>query len=143
MSNIYSSKYPNVLIDKRGNSVNQSLQKRLTIEEYYDLVHHTHNMSDIVMDIGEGEGNNYTELMSSMSKLNDRINQLVSTVETQQKTIEDQKKTIESLTQTVEELKDDIINTPSIDWDPDTPGIQDLEGDTLGDLDGFQMTEIQ
>ena len=119
MSNMYTSKYPTIVTDKRINSVNESLQKKLTIEEYYDLTHHTHNIDHLI----SSGGMSYGEMQNAILSLT---------------------KTVEELLKTVDELKKQAANTPTVsDWDVTIPGNQDIDGNTLGDLMGFSMTEIE
>ena len=39
---IYDSRYPKVITDTTSQSVNPNLKKEITVEEWYDLLHHTH-----------------------------------------------------------------------------------------------------
>lgn len=47
MHSILNSKYPEILIDKRNNSPNNTLYITLSMEQYYDLLHHTHTAESI------------------------------------------------------------------------------------------------
>lgn len=50
------SKYPKILIDTTKQSAIPNGKHSLTVEEYYDIMHHTHNLSDIVLENGtDGE----------------------------------------------------------------------------------------
>jgi len=120
MSKVYTSKYPKIITDNRGNSVNESLKKQLTIEEYYDIMHHTHDASSI---LNKEDIANYEEMQNSIKSLTETVN---------------------TLQVTIKNMQDQINNMPPIgDWDTDTPGIQDQEGNDLGTLMGFTMTEIE
>lgn len=122
----YTSIYPKIITDDKGNSVNESLAKKLTIEEYYDLLHHTHSVTDLVIS----GGMSYDELQNTVKTLSEMLNNLIGIVQVQQVTID--------------EMKAEMATIANIkDWDVTTPGIQDPEGNTLGDLMGFQMTEIE
>lgn len=124
--NTYVSKYPRIIIDKRSNSPNDSLQKKITIEEFYDLMHHTHKISDLINDGGDIS---YEEIQSIILGLQQEIKELKAIIQTQQATIEG--------------IKTELVNTASIsDWDVETPGNQDINGDTLGSFMGFDVTEI-
>ena len=46
-------KYPKIIIDETNTSP-VNMMGNHTVEQYYDFMHHTHNMSDIVNDIGGG-----------------------------------------------------------------------------------------
>lgn len=112
--NNFKSKYPKVIVDNINNSVNEGLKKIVTIEEWYDLTHHTHDISTLSSDEG---GTSYDELVAMVVELQAAI----------------------------KEIKAEIANMASVkDWDLDTPGIQDSNGNTtLGTLMGFDMTEIE
>lgn len=154
MSNIYVSKYPSIVVDKSTNSVNESLKKVMTVEEYYDLKHHTHDISSLAVSDGNMT---YNELQTLVTEMSDIINNLNDTIEQQNTTIEQQNDIIQRLEADTTELKE-LINTQNnvinkiklemenmasvSDWDIETPGIQDAEGNTLGDLMGFTMTEL-
>ena len=134
MSNLYNSKYPTILVDTKSNSVNDSLKKVLTIEEYYDLMHHNHNISNL--EVNEGDIS-FDEMQNMMKSLNETINEL-------RKTITAQQETISELTKNIEDIIEELKNVASIsDWDVTIPGNQDANGNTLGTLMGFTMTEIQ
>lgn len=154
MSNRYSSKYPTIVVDKSSNSVNESLKKVMTVEEYYDLKHHTHDIASLA--VAEG-GMSYSEMQTMVRELSDTINNLNTTLENQNNTIEEQNNTImeqnnmikkvveenEELRQAVKIINNEIKNMASVsDWDVTIPGDQDIEGNTLGELMGFTMTEI-
>ena len=52
------NKYPKIIMDDINNSPINMVNK-ITVEQYYDFMHHTHKMSDIVNDIGSvGNGSN-------------------------------------------------------------------------------------
>ena len=128
MSNInYTSKYPKIVIDSIHNSVNESLAKRWTIEEFYDIMHHTHNIEDLVGSLENG--GDYTEIKNTVAELIQTVNEL--------------KTENEELKKIIKEITDEISNMTSVgDWDVETPGIQDSQGNDLGTLMGFDMTEI-
>lgn len=133
MAKAYTSKYPSIIIDKVSNSVNDSLQKKMTIEEYYDIMHHTHNISDLAVKEGT----------MSISEMQTTINDLLADIGDLKSIIEAQKNTINELKENIEIIKEEISNVTTIsDYDVETPGIQDAEGNTLGTLMGFTMTEI-
>lgn len=134
LNNTYTSKYPTIIVDTRANSVNESLQKKMTIEEYYDLMHHTHNISQLTSDEG---AMSYNEMQNAINSLTKTIGELKIIIEAQQSTI------IE-LKQTVQTLSDEVANTPTVsDWDVETPGNQDINGNDLGTFMGLTMTEIE
>lgn len=105
ISNAYNSKYPSILIDERRNSANDSLQKKITIEEYYDLMHHTHNFSDLA--IGD-DGMTYKEMQTTITELKEIANNFNNIMQ-------EQKNTINQLTETVNDLKSEMIVITDID----------------------------
>ena len=120
MSNMYTSQYAKIVTDSKINSVNESLQKKLTIEEYYDLMHHTHKITDL---IASGNSMSYAEMQETILNLSSKVHEL---------------------TNIVNQLSVQLDNGLSVsDWDVTTPGIQDVNGNTLGDFMGFNMTEIE
>lgn len=108
----YTSKYPKIITDASGNSVNEGLKKIVTIEEWYDISHHTHDISTLSVS---DDGVSYDELVAMVNELQEMV-----------KTLQAQ-----------------VSNMPSVgDWDVETPGNQDANGNTLGTLLGFDLTEI-
>ena len=102
------SKYPLIVIDKRQNSPNLNRTKTLTVEEYYDLLHHTHHSSDIIGGEG-GESPSIDELINTINEMKNTITTLTARVVA------------------LENAAEDIT-----DYDLDTPGIQDINGNTIG-----------
>ena len=126
MSHVYTSVYPTIIIDDRPNSVNDSMQKKITVEEYYDLMHHTHDISSLT----NNNGMTYDEIVNT-------INELKSTIAEQQKIIN-------NLSNDIANLNNEVSNMPPVsDWDVETPGIQDANGNDLGTIMGFDVTEIE
>lgn len=73
--NLNPSKYPEIIIDKTRNSA-LNANKILSLEEYNDLMHHTHDISSLIasssstlQDIASGTG----ELYELISKLTERV----------------------------------------------------------------------
>lgn len=119
----YISQYPEITIDKSNNSPN-SMQYKLAQEEFYDLMHHTHKLSDLLI---EGNNNNPQEIINNL--IND-VNELKNIIKTQN----------EIINKLVEHAG---ISAEIGDWDAITPGIQDIEGNTVGSLLGMDMIEIE
>lgn len=42
MASSYENKYPKILIDTQDQSANPHTKKELTVEEWYDMLHHSH-----------------------------------------------------------------------------------------------------
>ena len=134
MAKNYTSKYPTIVTDKATNSANGSMIKKITVEEYYDLKHHTHPVSDLTIDEG---GMTYKEMQDTINNLNSVIQKIEASNAELKNLINTQNETIKS-------MQKEMANMASIaDWDVEKPGNQDLEGNNLGTIMGFNMTEIE
>ena len=118
MDKSHLSKYPEIEIDKIPNSTNSNMTFPITIEQYYDLMHHTHKASDIII---EGQGTDQIDNII-IDNLNTNIQELKETTEKQNEIIVKQTKSIETLTKQVKDLQDtidsmsqDMITTPDGD----------------------------
>jgi TolA-binding protein len=148
MATRYTSKYPTIVIDKSANSVNESMVQKITVEQYYDFMHHTHDIS--AMTVSEGNMS-YDEMQTTINQLNQTLNGLNTTIEQQNEIIKkleadttEFKKLIAVQNEIINTIKADMENMASVsDWDVETPGDQDINGNTLGTLMGFTMTEIE
>lgn len=154
MSKKYTSKYPTIVVDKSTNSANDSMIKKITVEEYYDLKHHTHSIADL--SVSE-DGMTYGEMQTMVVELSQTINSLNDIIEQQNNIIKQQNDIVQRLeadttelkrlinvqNNTINEMKQEIANMTSVsDWDVEKPGNQDINGNDLGTLMGFNMTEI-
>lgn len=118
MSNKFSSKYSEIIIDQNPNSPNKTMQKKMSIEEYYDLMHHTHRISDLVNNTGIDSEESSSVLLA--------IAELKSVVEAQQNTINELKETINYLKNQIDNNALEVS-----DWDLETEGNQDINGNIL------------
>ena len=148
-----SYKYPEIKLDEAGNyqSANTDL-KRVTVEEWNDLLHHTHKAGTFVDDngnfidpsqdgSGSGDGISYQEfqdLKNSVNTLVETVNGLASSVAS---LVESNAALVESNASLVERVtalensqgggetpgEDEFV----IDYDPDTPGTQDINGNNV------------
>ena len=67
--------YPAVIIDKDVNFENSNHNiKSLTVEEWVDINHHTHNISTLLDSNGNYVGDLFEEVRESLADLNDRAN---------------------------------------------------------------------
>ena len=146
-SNLYTSKYPRIIVDKRANSVNDSLKKVLTIEEFYDIMHHTHPVS--VLTVNEGEMT-YNEMQNTVNNLTEKLNTYDTTINQQQEIIKkleadttELRNLIKTQNNIIQTMKTEMENMASVsDWDVEKPGIQDANGNDLGTFMGYKVTEI-
>lgn len=72
--NLNPSKYPEIIIDKTRNSV-LNANKILSLEEYNDLMHHTHDISSLIASSG-GVVPGTDELYELISRLTQRVESL-------------------------------------------------------------------
>ena len=108
MSNMYTSKYPTIVSDKSLNSPNDGMIKKITVEEYYDLKHHTHSISDLSTD----EGNmSYDEMQVVINNLTEITNAYDTTIKEQQNLITQLRESNTTLQNTVNELTETVNNT--------------------------------
>ena len=82
------SKYPRVVIDTKENNPNSSnMIKHLTNEEWQDILHHTHNIGDIVggdgttISAGEVSKEEFDALKSQLQSANQTINNMQTTIQ--------------------------------------------------------------
>ena len=154
MSNIYTSRYPSIKTDTRPNSAIESVLKKLTVEEYYDLKHHTHDIDSLVTVDGSMT---FTELQTTVVGLTELVNNLNTVLPEQNDIIQEQKNIINKMeadttelkqlinlqNETINTIKAELDNVASIsDWNVEKPGVQDINDNDLGELMGFKMTEI-
>ena len=78
MNNIIPNKYPEIIVDKTRNSA-LNASKILSIEEYNDLMHHTHDLSTLTLSSGDHAGDNIDYTINALYTL---INNLILRVET-------------------------------------------------------------
>ena len=116
-----NSKFPKIIIDSRQNThLSKSMQRKISIEEYYDLLHHTHNISDLIQNNEIGTDEN---IQLTIANLVNTVNELKSTISKQQETID-------RLSSLVEINEDNDVDVT--DWDITKEGIQDINGNTIG-----------
>lgn len=129
----YQSKYPEIIVDRDQNAPNMHHTVTLTVEQLYDLMHHTHKLSELISDgDNPGQGGDQTP-----------VQQLTTKVETLSNVVETVNSEIASINSEIEELKVASESTMSItDWDVTKPGIQDVDGNTIED-DGSGVTAVE
>ena len=76
MDKSHLSKYPEIEIDKIPNSTNSNMTFPITIEQYYDLMHHTHKASDIII---EGQGTDQIDNIIIDNYINTTANSSLNT----------------------------------------------------------------
>lgn len=126
MSNMYTSKYPTIVSDKSVNSPNDGMIKKITVEEYYDLKHHTHSISDLSTDEGDMS---YDEMQMVVNNLTETTNAYDTIIKEQQNFITQLQESNNTLQQTVNELTETVNNASDI-INNQNDIIQRLEADT-------------
>lgn len=76
-NNQYNSMYSKIKQDPAYQSVNPHMKKELTVEEYYDLLHHTHDG----MANGEEVNSKFEDLTSTIDELTSTINELKAEID--------------------------------------------------------------
>ena len=132
----YKSKYPKIIVDaNKSTHFNNALNYNITIEEFYDLMHHTHSLSDL---IGNSDEIVDGDIQATVLNLANVVNELKQTIEAQQGIITELKEKTKTQEETINQLSkqiDSIVDGDEdtyIDWDLEKEGIQDLEGNTIG-----------
>lgn len=129
-NNIHTSKYPEIVIDNQSNSVNSNMTFPITIEQFYDFMHHTHKASDLIFEGGDGGGSISDAVVQ---QINTKISDMDDKIKEQQKVIEAQKKTIADLDKKLQDYIDNNIHV-DVDTDVDTgDGNGDEGADSTGD----------
>ena len=129
-------KFPLIQLDANVNYPNAANNiKKVTVEEWQDLLHHTHKLSEILDDSGEflgGEGSADGGVsVAAFNELKETVQQQAQTIQTQAETIAQLQESLSQLINTV----NNINNSNGIiigDWDVTKPGIQDQNDNTIG-----------
>ena len=74
----YQSKYNEIVTDNRANSPISNKIVTLTLEQYYDLLHHTHKISDMSGGTTGGGSAADPELVSKIEELTKKVNELTA-----------------------------------------------------------------
>ena len=135
----YNTKYNKILSDASENPNGKYNVKRLTVEEYIDLLHHSHNIEDLSMPSNEIG----VEKKFSMAIFDEKIQNLRAYLDQINSKIALMDETIQATQSEQEQIQDQGVGIG--DYDVTTPGIQDAQGNTLDSesaLPGFTFTEI-
>ena len=86
-NNTYSSSYPQIVIDEQVNYPNaNTLIYKLTAEQFQDIMHHTHKISDLiggdgaVISAGEVSKEDFNTLKSSVEQLKNTLQALQNSI---------------------------------------------------------------
>ena len=74
------SKYPKILIDTTKQSAIPNGKYSLTVEEYYDIMHHTHNLSDIALENGT-DGESPITIEGKINQLDEKISDIQTLID--------------------------------------------------------------
>ena len=114
MDKIYSAKnkntYPKIIIDKEVNFPNSNNNiKSLTVEEWNDMLHHTHDASALVFS----DGQTITETITTIVEENIKLRRYLD-------------EELVTLKQDIQDLKDNANGSLNIgDWDAETDEVDD------------------
>ena len=72
----YQSKYNKIVMDNQENSPNSNMVVRLTLEQYYDLLHHTHKISDIIGGTNEDGSPANPQISKQIEEINKKIEEI-------------------------------------------------------------------
>lgn len=109
MSDI-KDKYPKIIIDEEKQAINPSMKYPLTVEEYYDLLHHTHDISSLTSSDGNSE---------MTGDIITNITNLTTTIQELQQTIIEQNQTIINLQESIDRLNNYVDQDIQADIDND------------------------
>lgn len=72
MSDIKTNeKYPKIIMDNIQNAVNSNMKAEISVELLNDILHHTHNLSDLLGSIDPDGGVSSEEGLAIMAKINE------------------------------------------------------------------------
>lgn len=130
VSPVYGATFPKIVVDETINYPNSAtLKKNVSVEEWNDLFHHTHCISDIVDENGVALGGSGSIPASGGGVSVEEYQALQNKVTTLESTIATLQQTISTLLSDVEALKSSSGSSDSDgidvgDWDVTRPGIQ-------------------
>lgn len=81
----YDSRYPKVITDTTSQSVNPNLKKEITVEEWYDLLHHTHAEFSNSSSGGSTGGGNSGNV--DLTEINNKLDTLTTLIQSQSEDI--------------------------------------------------------
>ena len=135
-SGYYGPSFPLIQIDPVTNYPNAANNiKKITVEEWQDILHHTHKLPEILDNDGNFLGQNAS---SDGSVSLEAFNELKNTVDSQKEIIQSQASIIADLQESIAELTQTVNSLKSssgimvADWDATKEGIQDENGNTIG-----------
>lgn len=82
---IYDSRYPKVITDTTSQSVNPNLKKEITVEEWYDILHHTHAEFSNSSSGGSTGGGNSGNV--DLTEINNKLDALTTLIQSQSEDI--------------------------------------------------------
>lgn len=109
----FESKYPEIVIDKDPNSPNSRMIHNLTVEQYYDLMHHTHE------NIGTGD----PSADSTYKEILEKVNSMQGTIKTITEENNSLKQEINSMKNEISDIKSNSSGVYIGDMDATTPEI--------------------
>ena len=133
----YGATYPKISIDEHVNYPNAQFNiKKITVEEWNDLLHHTHRQSEILDNNGEFIGQEGATAVSAeeVNELKEQVNTLIE----QNRALASRITALENAGSSGSAGSDDGIFIG--DWDAEKPGIQtdpEDDGEEIIDDDNY------
>ena len=124
---LYSPKFPKIQLDSFINYPNAANNiVKITVEEWQDLLHHTHKVTDILDTEGNFIGSDL-DISVSGGVNEETFNELKNTVESQAETIATQAETISTQSGIIENLQT-IVEANSSTIETQQSAIETLQG---------------
>lgn len=82
------NKYPKIIMDETNQAVNPSCKKNITVEEWNDLLHHTHSEFNTGGTGGGGSDVDLTEVIQAINNLTNLIQNQNNDIVTMKEKIE-------------------------------------------------------
>lgn len=160
MQNPNKSKYPEIVIDHSANIGSGSHNNRImTVEEFYDFMHHTHSISDILDDEGYSPNElaelvhqlqaQVEDLTTRLSQANATITELSGEVQEAKSSVVDVTSDMQNVTNSVQAMNTQLEQLQAkvdeqydvADWDATTPEREGPDGQIIPD-DGYNFTDL-
>lgn len=106
-----TTEYPKIIINETDQAAIPGMKFNLTVEQYYDLLHHTHKFSDLAT----GDANTESIEIDDSMEDSEKIEALISIVAGLQQEISELKYSLEELTDTNTSSNSEQQNTTTTD----------------------------
>lgn len=103
----HESKYPKIIYNENKQAINPNMGYPLTVEEYNDLLHHTHDVSTLV---SSGGSDLSPDVNTNIAIINNNVTNLTAVVEELEEKIQEQSEAIITLQEYINTLNEYIEN---------------------------------